>query len=193
MKTSETKGLLRNGVIVLLVVLVAVAAGTGCAGTPRVAKMTPLAAEVQLKKHLPYTVSVESEKGVEVTRNKHGFGNHLTQEMLVEAVVSAVEKDKLFSAVVPKEQADYNLYVTLLDVTCNLEDPVFGYSMTYTVTAKWKLVQANTGKIVFIRQIESTGRDWALNGITRNTVCREASAKQNIIDGFHEISELDLT
>jgi len=77
-------------------------------------------------------------------------------------------------------------------VTLNLHDPVFGYVMSYTLTAKWKLVEAGTGEAIFLDQIATAGFGRAFNGITRNTVGREEGAKKNIIEGLQKINALGL-
>ena len=77
-------------------------------------------------------------------------------------------------------------------MTLNLHDPVFGYVMSYTLTAKWKLVEAGTGEAIFLDQIATAGFGRAFNGITRNTVGREEGAKKNIIEGLQKINALGL-
>lgn len=166
--------------------------GTGCASTPRIAEMIPSKPELSLRNVFPYTVSVDYVEGTNIAKNQHGFGNDLTQKQVVDVAKDAISAYGPFRKVVPKESADYQLYVTLVSVQFLNVDRFAAYALKYAIAVDWKLVSGTTKQMVFQRTIATEGLGAGFNGITRNTVARERAAKSNIVAGLNEISSLNL-
>ncbi len=179
--------------ILALAFFVAAMAGSGCAMTPRAVEMVPEEISAETVR-FPYTLSVGSEEGIQLLASR-GMGKELRQEDFVEAVRLSVSKRRLFSEIASQEEADYLLLASVYDMSLNVVDKVMGYALEYTVTARWRLLDAETGEELFCEDIRTPGFASigdAFNGVTRNTIARERAARNNIVEGLEKISALDL-
>ena len=172
--------------ISLICFIVVVNQLAGCASAAKSTAMTTKDIEVQ-HRH-PYSVQVQVSGG-------HDTGaldaTQISNEAFSEALVESIEVTKLFSEIKEEGDADFLLYVTLLD----LEQPTFGASMKVSMEAAWMLIDRGNGETIWKKGISSqytAGAFDAFAGVTRIRLATEGAARVNIKVGLGLLSNLDL-
>lgn len=175
------------------ITIVIVFVTSGCISTPRISRMVIDNVEIQ-SKHAA-SVCIIREEGVEIKYDKQGFGGKITAAAYLKAVIESIKKSNLFSQVVSDGKEDYQLSATLTKSNFGTKDITgAGYSLRYTISAQWVLIDKKTSKILFDETITGTGGANfldAFNGITRNTIARERAVKKNIAKGIQRLSSLE--
>lgn len=107
------------------------------------------------------------------------------------AIESSITQSALFKSVLQEKGGDYELTVTVTQ----LSKPLFGASFTVTMEAGWVLVRASDKSIVLRQVVKSqhtaTMGD-ALVGVERLRLAVEGAARSNIAQGMQAIAVLNL-
>ena len=102
-----------------------------------------------------------------------------------------VEESRVFREVVSGKQGQYELAVTVIQ----LSKPVFGFTFTVDMEAGWSLTRLDGGQVAFRKVIKSshtaTMSD-AFAGVERLRLALEGAARENIRQGITAIAALDL-
>lgn len=173
----------RPAVLVLLVV--AWAAASGCSVKARPAGMVP--EQLSVRHHHPYSVMID-------TVGTEGDGimtaTLVTGNDLGEALEHAIRSSQLFASVVRSSQADYHL-----DVEAKAQAPGAGFDMSVRVGGAWKLTDQKARKVIFdefvTAQATKTMSD-AFVGTTRVRIAMEAAMQAFIRDGIQRLDRLSL-
>ena len=176
----------------LAIVLLATSLVMGCVAMPRTENLKPTS--VPVIQRIPRTVSLSVDPSITVYPDR-GLGSRVPQDRYLEAVRQTLAESKLFAAISPKGEADYDLYATVFRERMIVADRVAGYVLEYDIVADWRLVSADSGESLFHEEITGRGHanvGDAFNGITRNTVARERGAQETIEEGIRKLSELSL-
>jgi hypothetical protein len=141
----------------------------------------------EAKKH-PFTVSVVAQGGSEAG----AFDNAtISNEDFAKAIEQSIVKIGLFSKVINVQGSDYELSVTIVD----LSRPAFGFNMTVEMEAAWSLMHRQSRNIVMRRSIKSSNTatlSEEFSGASRLRLAVERAARENIRLGLNDISKLDL-
>jgi hypothetical protein len=179
MKINILKTIL-TGVVAGVLVLLA----DGCAARPE--RMQAGSFAVQNKQ--PFSISVQTEGGHQT--NPLGSSD-ISNEAFAQAIQESISKSGVFRSVVASSNGDYLLEVGIIDV----DKPAAGFDMTVTMTVNWKLTHVATKKIVFQnvthKSHTATVGD-AFAGTARLRLAEEGAARENIEEGLHRISLLEL-
>jgi hypothetical protein len=169
-----------------LVLAAAAAALAGCAAPAHKENMaaTP---SVALRK-LPYTVQVETRGGAATGAMD---SSNISNEDLKAALETSITKTNLFKSVVQGKGGDYELTVTVTQLT----KPMFGGAFTVTLETGWSLVKASDKSVVMRKAIKSSHTaelSDSLIGVTRLRLAVEGAVRNNVSQGLQAISELPI-
>lgn len=179
---------MRNLVSVSLVTVLAVAGASGLTGCASPASRESMqAASVTLAKKHPYSVSVRTAGG-----NETGALDtpSIADADFKAAIEKSIVQSGVFKSVIEGKGSDYELSVTITQIT----KPLFGFSFTVTMEAAWSLVKASDRSIVMRKAIQSSytaNMNDSFAGVTRLRLAVEGAARENISDGLKEISSLN--
>jgi uncharacterized lipoprotein YajG len=165
----------------------AVAALAGCAAAPAQKENMAASALPSMKK-LPYTVTVETRGGQETGAMD---SSNVSNADLKAAIESSITQTGLFKSVVPGKDGDYELTVSVTQLT----KPMFGGAFTVTMETGWSLVRARDKSIVMRKAVTSSHTAQmsdAFVGVTRLRLALEGAVRKNIADGLQSISELPI-
>lgn len=165
------------------VIVMAVAGLTGCAST---ATREAMSVGAPATKSYPYSVSVQTRGGTETTAMT---GSTISNEELKAAIESSIVDSKLFRSVVQGGDGDYELTVTVTQLT----KPVFGASFTVDLETGWALAKGSDKTVVMRKGIKSSHTatlDDAVVGATRMRLAVEGAARKNIAQGLQAIAEI---
>lgn len=141
----------------------------------------------EAKKH-PFTVSVVAQGGSEAGT----FDNAtISNENFAKSIEQSIVKIGLFSKVINVQGSDYELRVTIVD----LSRPAFGFNMTVEMEAGWNLMHTQSGNMVMRRSIKSSNTATVseeFSGASRLRLAVERAARENIRQGLSDIGKLDL-
>ena len=158
----------------------------GCASATTHEGMVTTKVETVNKHPQSVSVAVTGGKETEATGTPQ-----ISDATFKEALVSSIKNSQVFSRVIDGKGGDYLLTVTLF----NMQQPLFGASLTVTLEAGWTLTRASGGKPVWQESIKSahtaTFSDAAV-AATRLRLATEGAAKKNIEMGLAKISQLKL-
>lgn len=115
---------------------------------------------------------------------------HLTDDIVADALVSAIEKNKSFARVIKGTGANYVLNVNLLTA----DYPAMGLNFTVKTEMTWSLKRAD-GTAVWQESIRSEGlatTSDAFAGAERVRLAAERAVRENINQGLIKISKLKL-
>lgn len=141
----------------------------------------------EAKKH-PFSVSVIAQGGSDTD----AFGSpNISNEDFAKAIEESIVKIGLFTKVVNLQGADYELSVTITD----LSKPAFGFNMTVEMEAAWSLMHTQSRNIVMRRSIKSSNTATVseeFGAVNRVRLAVERAARYNIRQGLSDIGKLDL-
>lgn len=172
--------------ITALATAVAIMGLAGCAAPAHKENMA-VAPTMQLRQ-VPSTVSVETRGGRETGA---ADSSNVSNADLKAAIEDSITKTKLFKSVVQGQKGDYELTVTVTELT----KPLFGASFTVTFEAGWSLVKVSDRSIVLRKAVKSTHTaefSDSLVGVTRLRLAVEGAVKKNIEEGLQAISAAQL-
>jgi hypothetical protein len=167
-------------------VTLAVLGLAGCATPAQKENMSATA--LPSSKKLPYTVSVETRGGQETGAMD---SSNVSNADLKAAIESSITKSGLFKSVVPGKDGDYELSVTVTQ----LSKPVFGGAFTVTMETGWSLVRARDKSVVMRKAVKSSHTaemSDSFVGVTRLRLALEGAVRKNITEGLQSIAELPL-
>lgn len=172
--------------LLAFVLVSAVLSLAGCAAPAEKENMS--VAPVATTKKFPYSVSVDARGG-----NATGAmdSSNVSNADLKAAIESSIAKSSLFKSVVQGKDGDYELAVTVTQLT----KPVFGASFTVTMDAGWSLIKTSDKSVVMRKAIASTytaTMSDSLVGATRMRLAVEGTVRENIAQGLKAISDLGL-
>lgn len=174
----------RIGAIVLVA---AVAALAGCAAPAHKENMT-VAAPVASSKKMPYSVTVDAKGGAETGAMD---SSNVSNADLKAAIESSITQSSLFKSVVQGKAGDYELTVTVTQLT----KPMFGASLTVSMETGWALVKTSDKSIVMrkaIRSAHTAGLGDSLVAVTRLRLALEGAVRSNISQGMEAIAALPI-
>lgn len=165
----------------------AVAALAGCAAAPA-QKEAMTATALPSTKKLPYTVTVETRGGQETGAMD---SSNVSNADLKAAIEASITQSGLFKSVVPGKDGDYELSVTVTQ----LSKPVFGGAFTVTLETGWSLVRARDKSVVMRKAVKSSHTaemSDAFVGATRLRLALEGAVRKNIAEGLQSIAALPI-
>jgi len=169
-----------------LLLLAAVAGLAGCAAPAHKENMA--AAPVAPLKKLPYSVAVETKGGAETGIMDT---SNVSNADLKAALESSIVKSSLFKSVVQGKTGDYELTVTVTQLT----KPMFGGAFTVTMETGWSLIKTSDKSVAMRKAIRSSHTaefSDSLVGVTRLRLALEGAVRNNISQGLQAISELSI-
>ncbi len=169
-----------------LIIVTAVLGLAACASPASREAMS--AASVTVTKKHPYSVSVTTQGGNETSAMT---SSSVSNEDLKSAIETSIVESKLFKSVVQGKNGDYQLTVTVIQ----LSKPMFGASFTVDMEAGWALTKVSDNTVVMRKVIKSSHTATmgdALVGVTRLRLAVEGAARNGIVQGLQAISELNL-
>jgi hypothetical protein len=116
--------------------------------------------------------------------------SQISNEDFATALRASIEQSKVF-AQISDTAGDYQLDVYL----ARLQQPIFGFSMTVTLEADWRLTRKSDHAVVWQKGIETTytaGAGESVVGTTRLRKANEGAARENISQALALIAGLDL-
>jgi hypothetical protein len=179
MRTSPARWIIRTLSVTAVVGLAA------CASAPNREAMT--VGTPAAKTH-PYSVSVQTQGGKESSATT---GSNVSNEDLKATIESSITQSRLFRSVLQGKNADYELTVTVTQLT----KPIFGASFTVSMEAGWSLIRMSDGTVAMRKVIQSSHTATmgdAVVGATRMRLAVEGAARDNIAQGLQAIAELKL-
>jgi hypothetical protein len=169
-----------------LLLAAAAAALAGCAAPAHKENMSATPA-IAVRK-LPYTVQVEARGGAETGAMD---SSNIANADLKAAVETSISKSSLFKSVVQGKGGDYELTVTVTQLT----KPMFGGAFTVTLETGWSLVKTSDKSIAMRKAIKSSHTaelSDSLIGVTRLRLAVEGAVRNNVSQGLQAISELPI-
>jgi len=173
----------RNALVALGVALLM----GGCAAPASREAMAPTQASPAGKQH-PASVSVTVTGGTETGALD---STNIANADLRAAIETSITQSRLFKEVVQGRSADYELAVTVIQ----LSKPMFGGTFTVDLEAAWSLVSAADKRPVWRQVVKSSGSATmsdSMVGVTRLRLAVEAAARANIQQGLGAIAALSL-
>jgi hypothetical protein len=170
----------------LVVTSLAVLNLAGCASPASHEGMTPQNLTIS-KKH-PSSVSVETKGGSETGAMDSSNISNASFKAVIE---SSIVKSSLFKNVLQGKNGDYELTVSVTDMS----KPLFGASFTVEMETAWSLVKKSDNSIAMrkvIKTAHTATMSDAFVGVTRLQLAVEGAARANIAQGLKAISDLDL-
>lgn len=178
---------MRNPVSISLLVVLAVSSASGLTGCASPASREAMqAVSITSANQHPYSVSVRTAGG-----NETGAMDmpSIANADFKAAIEKSIVQSGVFRSVIEGKGSDYELSVTITQVT----KPLFGFSFTVTMEAAWSLVKASDRSIVMRKAIQSSytaNMSDSFAGVTRLRLAVEGAARENIASGLKEISSL---
>lgn len=169
---------------VSLLAMIAVLAG--CASPANKESMS--AVSITPTRTLPYTVNVQARGGAETGAMD---SSNVSNSDLKQAIEASITNAKLFKAVVQGHDGDYELMVTVTQLT----KPIFGASFTVTMEAGWALTKVSDKTVVMrklVRSSHTAQMSDSMVGVTRLRLAVEGAVRNNITQGLQEIMQLPL-
>lgn len=180
---------MRNSIARILASLAAAAAVAGLAGCAAPAhKESMAAAPATIVKKLPYSVNVSAKGGADTGAMD---SSNIANADLKAALESSIAKTGLFKSVVQGAGGDYELTVTVTQLT----KPLFGGAFTVTLETGWSLVKTSDKAVAMRKAIKSAytaALSDSLIGVTRLRLAVEGAVRDNISQGLQAVSELPL-
>jgi hypothetical protein len=159
----------------------------GCATPAGKQAMSPPDVNTGGKQH-PRSVQVSASGGAETgALDSSNIGN----ADLRAAIETAITRSKLFKEVVQVGNGDYELAVTVIQ----LSKPLFGGTFTVDLEAGWSLVRTSDKTAVWRQVIKTSGTATmsdAFVGVERLRLAVEAAARNNIQQGLGAIAGLQI-
>jgi hypothetical protein len=174
---------LRSVCIAAIVASVALLAG--CAAP---ASRESMAVPAVAVKKFPYTVTVDTAGGADTGAMD---SSNISNADLKAAIESSISQSGLFKSVIQGKGGDYDLTVTVTQLT----KPMFGASFTVSMEAGWVLTKASDKSILLRKVVKASytgGAFDSLVGVTRLRLAVEGAARNNITQGMQAIAELNL-
>jgi hypothetical protein len=168
-----------------LIVTAVVVGLAACASAPNREAMS--VGTPATKSH-PYSVSVQTQGGSETGAMT---GANISNEDLKAAIESSIVQSKLFKSVLQGKNGDYELTVTITQIS----KPVFGVSFTVDMEAGWALTKMSDKTVAMRKVIKSSHTATmgdAVVGATRMRLAIEGVARKNIEQGLQAIADLNL-
>lgn len=137
-------------------------------------------------KSYPYSVSVQTRGGGQTDQVT---GANISNEDLKAAVESSIVESKLFRSVAQGKDGDYELSVTITQ----LSKPTFGLSFTVEMETGWALTRASDKTVAIRKVVRSSNTatmDDAVVGGTRMRLAIEGAVRKNITEGLQAIAAL---
>ncbi len=173
--------MIRGTLIALLFML------TGCASGAKVFNMIPTDMSA-VKNQQPYSVALKTAGG----RDTQWWGtSQISDESFHQALFDALSKSGAFREVLKEGKSDYILDVFITKV----QQPLIGFNMTVSVSAKWKLLDAATHNVVYEDMIITPYEvkvSEEFMGIERLRKANEGAVRENIKKGIVKLSEIKL-
>jgi hypothetical protein len=173
----------------LLAALGIAAAIAGLAGCAAPAQKENMAAEsIASTKKLPYSVSVETRGGADTGALD---SSNVSNADLKAALETSITKTNLFKQVVQGRNGDYELTVTVTQ----LSKPLFGGAFTVTLETGWSLVKASDKSVVMRKAVKSQHTaelSDSFVGVTRLRLALEGAVRKNIAEGLQSIAALPI-
>jgi hypothetical protein len=147
-----------------------------------------IATKVDTAKKHPQTVSVAVTGGKETDS---AGAPQISDAAFRDALVASIKDSQVFSRVIEGKSGDYLLTVTLF----NMQQPMFGLSLTVTLEAGWTLQRVSGGAPVWqesIKSVHTATTSDSFAAVTRLRLATEGAAKKNIEQGLAKISQLNL-
>ncbi len=176
---------LRLGAIVRLITFAAVLSGCSAKMSPQA--MVPDSVSTSRKHSKPVATSVSGGQEEDPATGLPKISN----EAFTEALDTAIRDSGVFPKVVPDNEATYLLIVNI----SALQQPLFGGSFTVTMTTGWQLKNLITDQLVWQQGVttnHTVSMGEAFFGPTRLKLATEGAARENIRQGLHLISQLEL-
>jgi len=166
-----------------------VAAALGLAGCASPAHKENMAATPTVPtKKLPYSVTVDARGGAETGAMD---SSNVSNADLKAAIESSIAKSSLFKSVVQGKNGDYELTVSVTQ----LSKPSFGGAFTVTMETGWSLIKTSDKSVVLRKAIRSSHTaelSDSLVGVTRLRLALEGAVRNNISQGLQAISALPI-
>lgn len=167
-------------------VAAAVVALTGCAAPANKEQME--AAPLATAKRHPYTLSVQAQGGAETGAMD---SSNIANSDLKAAIEASIAKSQLFKAIVPGKDGDYELNVSITQ----LSKPAMGFSFTVEMECAWSLTKVSDRSVAMrkvIRSTHTTGATEAFAGAKRLQMAVEGAVRANITQGLKALNDLSL-
>lgn len=172
-------------VITVLIVL------TGCVSPASREGMVPVAFEPVKRHSQAISVVVKGGEVSRVDTTAIWGKSELSNATFREALVEAIEKNRIFSRVVANQGADYILTVTIFST----EQPAGGTSLTVSMEAGWTIQRIADGAKIWqesIRSSHTAGYFEAFAFVKRLRLATEGAVRNNISQGLTKLSALAL-
>jgi hypothetical protein len=180
---------LKNNIVRPLAAVAAAVAIVGLAGCAAPAQRESMAAApLAAGKKLPYTVAVQTRGGQETGAMD---SSNVSNADLKAAIENSISQSHLFKSVVQGKDGDYDLTVTVTQLT----KPTFGASFTVSLETAWSLVRVKDKAVVLRKSVASSHTAaWndALVGATRLRLAVEGAVRKNIAEGLQAISDASI-
>ena len=173
----------------LLLAVLAAGAITGCATSSPATRAGMTPQDMPVHGPQPYSIRVEARGGRETDPKGP---SQISNEAFALAIADSMEKSRLFSKVVRKGHADYQLRVSIVKLE---QSPPTGFSMSAVMEARWTLSRTGTGKSVWADTIQSSDTASAIasrKAVTRMRLATEGAARENIKQGIEQLSRIEL-
>lgn len=158
----------------------------GCAA-PANKELMEAAPLTTAKRH-PYTLSVQTQGGAETGAMD---SSNVANSDLKAAIESSIAKSQLFKAIVPGKDGDYELNVSITQ----LSKPAMGFSFTVDMECAWSLTKVSDRSVAMrkvIRSTHTTGATEAFVGAKRLQMAVEGAVRNNIAQGLTALAGLPL-
>ena len=159
---------------------------SGCSSP--VSKEAIVVSQIAASKHHEKSISVVTQGGNETTAMD---STNISDEELATAITESITRNKLFQQVIQGGQSDYQLNVSII----NMSKPVFGLTFTVQMEAAWSLIDLKDNSVVMRETINSSHTasfSDAFAAVTRLKMAVEGAVKENIRLGLTKISQLEL-
>lgn len=178
---------MRAGRSVWWVGLITIAFLAGCAAPANKQAMSPPEVSTGGKQHAG-SVKVTTSGGTETgALDSSNIGN----ADLRDAIEAAITRSKLFKEVVQGTAGDYELAVTVIQ----LSKPMFGGTFTVDLEAGWSLVRVSDKRAMWRQVVKTSGTATmgdAFVGVERLRMAVERAARANIQQGLSAVAGLSL-
>jgi hypothetical protein len=164
----------------------AILALTGCAAPANKEQME--AAPLTTAKRHPYTLSVQAQGGAETGAMD---SSNIANTDLKAAIEASIAKSQLFKAIVAGKDGDYELNVSITQ----LSKPAMGFSFTVDMECAWSLTKVSDRSVAMRKVIRSThtaGATEAFVGAKRLQLAVEGAVRNNIAQGLKALADLPL-
>jgi hypothetical protein len=159
----------------------------GCAAPAGRQAMAPPEVNTAGKQHVA-SVKVSASGGSETGAMD---SSNIANADLRGAIETAISRSRLFKEVVQSGDGDYELAVTVIQ----LSKPLFGGTFTVDLEAGWSLVRGSDKRAVWRQVFKTSGTATmsdAFVGVERLRLAVEAAARANIQQGLGAIAGLSL-